>query len=84
MAALPWAPLAPFSPQSTGTPRRGDGRRVAAAAWWGSRSSKVLGSVALAAGLMGLQQMCFNIIMYIVYIIMYVRFELQTIEEDSL
>jgi len=54
MAALPWAPLAPFSPQSTGTAtrtsRRGDGRRVAAAGkWWGSRSSKVLGSVALAA-----------------------------------
>ena len=61
MAALPWAPLAPFSPQSTGTAtrtsRRGDGRRVAAAGkWWGSRSSKVLGSVALAAGLMGLQK----------------------------
>ena len=78
MAALPWAPLAPlvpFSPQPTGS-RRGDGRRGAAAPWWGSRSSKVLGSVALAAGLMGFAKMCFNI--------MYVRFEIQTIEEDSL
>ena len=63
MAALPWAPLAPLSPGSTGTTlrlaktataprsRSGDARRVAAP-WWGSRS-KVLGSVALAAGLDG-------------------------------